>query len=94
MIAITERAPPAPAGRPGAAPGNLMPPRVVKPDSPPYVVDVSRPEMPWRWSALLQVPIEVLALAWSVPFLILLVLLPIGLAVASALWLGRWILGM
>jgi hypothetical protein len=50
--------------------------------------------MPWRWSALLQVPIELLALAWSVPFLILLVLLPIGLAVASALWLGRWILGM
>ena len=94
MIAITERAPPAPAGRARAATGNMMPRRVVKPDSPAYVVDVSRPEMPWSWSALFLAPIELLALAWSVPFLVLLVLLPIGLTVASALWLGRRILGL
>ena len=94
MIAATERAPRAPAGRALAAPGNMMPRRVAKPDTPPYVVDVSRPVTPWSWSALLLAPIELLALAWSVPFLMLLVLLPIGLVVASALWLGRRILGL
>jgi hypothetical protein len=49
---------------------------------------------PWSWKALFLAPIELLALAWTIPFLILLVLLPIGLAVASALWLGRRILGV
>jgi hypothetical protein len=34
-----------------------------------------------------------LALAWSVPVIILLIMVPIGLALASALWLGRLVLG-
>jgi hypothetical protein len=71
-----------------------MPRRVATSDSPPYVVDVSRPAAPWSWKARLLLPIQLLAVAWSVPFLILLVLLPIGLAIASALWLGRRILGL
>ena len=56
---------------------------------PKYVVDVSRPVTPWRWQSCLQAPIELLALAWGIPLLILLLIVPVGLAVAGALWIGR-----
>jgi hypothetical protein len=65
--------------------------RGLTPSSATYV-DVSRPVAPWRRTNLLLAPLEGLALAWSVPFLILLVMLPLGLALASALWFGRLIL--
>ena len=56
---------------------------------PKYVVDVSRPVTPWRWTNSLQAPIELLALAWGIPLLILLLIAPVGLALAGALWIGR-----
>jgi len=56
---------------------------------PKYVVDVSRPITPWRWTNSLQAPIELLALAWGIPLLILLLIVPVGLALAGALWIGR-----
>ena len=56
---------------------------------PKYVVDVSRPVTPWRWTNSLQAPIELLALAWGIPLLILLLIVPVGLALAAALWIGR-----
>jgi hypothetical protein len=66
-------------------------PRGLTPASATYV-DVSRPVTPWRRTNVLLAPLEALALAWSVPFLILLVMVPLGLALASALWFGRLIL--
>lgn len=64
------------------------------PPAPPMpVVDISRHGTPWRWTSVLLAPIELLALAWSVPVLILLVMVPIGLVLAAALWVGRLILG-
>ena len=56
---------------------------------PKYVLDVSRPVTPWRWQSSLQAPIELLALAWGIPFAILLLIVPVGLALAGALWIGR-----
>ena len=56
---------------------------------PKYVVDVSRPVTPWRWQSSLQAPIELLALAWGIPLVILLLIVPVGLALAGALWIGR-----
>jgi hypothetical protein len=60
--------------------------------TPAYVVDVRLPVKPWRWTSVLLAPLELLAVAWSVPVVILLIMLPIGLALVSALWLGRLIL--
>jgi hypothetical protein len=61
---------------------------------PKYVVDVSRPVTPWRWGSSLQAPIELLALAWGIPLLILLLIVPVGLALAAALWIGRLVVGL
>jgi hypothetical protein len=57
------------------------------------VIDVSRPIVRSGWKDLLLAPLELLALAWSVPFLVLAVLAPIGLVIAGALKLARAILG-
>ena len=38
-------------------------------------------------------PVELLALAWSVPLAILVIMVPVGLAVSGVLWLGRLIVG-
>ena len=62
---------------------------VLTPAHQTYVVNVSRPATPWRWRSILLVPIELLALAWSVPVFVLLIMVPIGLVLASGLWLGR-----
>lgn len=56
------------------------------------VIDVSRPVTPWRWMDVLQGAGELLAVAWSVPLVVLLVMVPIGFAAASALWIVRLIL--
>ena len=57
--------------------------------TPSYVVDVSRPSTPWNWRAVLLAPLELLLVAWSVPVVILLIVAPIGLAIAALLWVGR-----
>ena len=62
--------------------------------TPSYVRDVSRPLEPWRATSVLFAPLELLAVAWSIPFVILLIVVPIGLALAILLWLGRLILGL
>jgi hypothetical protein len=61
--------------------------------TPNSVVDVSRPVVPWRWRNSLQAPIELLALAWGIPVLILLLITPVGLALAGALWVARLVVG-
>jgi hypothetical protein len=60
---------------------------------PDYVVDVSRPVQPRRWTDLLLAPLELLAVVWSVPFLILLVSIPAVLVVALIYQLGRLVVG-
>ena len=57
------------------------------------VIDVSRPLVPWNWRDVLMAPMQVLALAWGVPLLVFLALLPFGLMIAAAVWVGRMILG-
>jgi len=57
-----------------------------------YVVDVSRPVLPWRWTSVLLAPLELLAVVWSIPFVILLVGSPVVLAVALVYWLVRLLL--
>ena len=63
-------------------------------ERPSYVVDVSEPVKPWRWTSALLAPLELLAVTWSVPVIILLIMVPIGLALVSALWLGRLVLNL
>lgn len=70
----------------------MMPRHVMTPAYPTYVVDVSRPATRWHWRRVLLAPVELLALAWGFAVLILLVMVPIALAFASALWVGRLIL--
>jgi hypothetical protein len=60
---------------------------------PGYVVDVSRPVQPWSWTHVLLAPLELLAVVWSVPFLILLVSIPAVLVVALIYQLGRLVVG-
>jgi hypothetical protein len=55
-------------------------------------VNVSQPREPWRWTSVLLAPLELLAVVWSIPFVILLIMLPLGAALAAALWLGALIL--
>ena len=57
------------------------------------VINISRPVVPWSWRDVLLAPVELLAVAWGVPFLVLLALLPFGLVIAGAVRLARMILG-
>ena len=57
-----------------------------------YVVDVSRPVQPWNWTTVLRAPLELLAVVWSVPFVILMVGIPFVLAVALIYRVGRLLL--
>jgi hypothetical protein len=57
------------------------------------VINISRAVVPWNWRDVSLAPVELLALAWGVPLLVLLALLPFGLVIAGAIRLGRLILG-
>lgn len=48
--------------------------------------------LPWRWTSVPLAVVELLAVAWSVPFVILAVGIPIALAVALVHWVGRFFL--
>ena len=63
------------------------------PVPPRNVVNVSRPLVPRTWKDALSAPLELLAVVWGVPLVILLVIAPIGLAISLALWLGGMIVG-
>lgn len=56
-------------------------------------VNVRGPVLPWRWRTVLTDAVDLLAVAWSVPFAVLLVGTPIALTIALLLWLGRLALG-
>ena len=60
---------------------------------PMAVINVSRPLVPWNWRDVIMAPMQVLALAWGLPFLVFIALLPFGLLIAGAVRLGRMILG-
>ena len=75
------------------AAGDLRPRRVPAEAYGTSVIDVSRPVTPLRWSSLILAPIELLALAWSVPVLVLLLMVPVGLALAGAYRVGRFVFG-
>ena len=53
------------------------------------IIDVSRPAVPWTWRDAFLAPVELFALAWGVPLLVLLALLPFGLMIAAILRLGQ-----
>ena len=58
------------------------------------VLIVSRPVRSWRWFSVLLAPLELLAVVWSIPFVILLIGIPIALAVALVYWIGRLALSL
>jgi hypothetical protein len=60
---------------------------------PADVLDVSRLVQPRRWRSVLVAPFELAALAWSVPLVMLAVMIPVGLSIASLLWLLRQVVG-
>jgi hypothetical protein len=73
----------------GVAPVAL--PRRLTSVSPTHV-NVSRPVTPWRWTDVALAPVQAVALAWGVGSLVLLVIVPVGLALAGALWFSRLVL--
>ncbi len=50
---------------------------------------LDRARVPWRWRTALTDCVALLALAWSIPFAVLLVGAPVALTIALVLWLGR-----
>jgi mannose/fructose/N-acetylgalactosamine-specific phosphotransferase system component IIC len=58
---------------------------------PSYVVSVSRPEVAWRWTSVILIPLEILAMAWTAPFVILAVGIPIAVAVSLLNGIGRFL---
>ena len=69
----------------------MTPPAPLIPARPSYVIDVSRPTPPRSWKAGILAPFELLTVAWTVPLLVLLLMLLFGLAAAAAVWLVRLI---
>lgn len=57
------------------------------------VVDVSRPMTGWRWRATAADGLWLVAVAWSVPIVVLVVGTPIALAIIALLWAVRSALG-
>ncbi len=55
--------------------------------------DVERSAVSWRWSGAVTGTLQLLAIAWSIPFVMLLVGAPFALAIVLVLWLGRLALG-
>ena len=54
-------------------------------------MNVSRADVPWSWKGVLLAPIELLAIAWSIPLAVLLVAAPIALFVALLVRLGQFV---
>jgi len=52
-------------------------------------MNVSRAAVPWRWTDVLLAPVELLAVAWTVPLVILAIGLPIALAITLVGWIIR-----
>ena len=56
------------------------------------MVNVGRPDIPRRWSSVILVPLELLAVVWTAPFVILAVGIPIAFAVSLMDGMGRFLL--
>jgi hypothetical protein len=56
-------------------------------------LNVSRPIVPWRWRTAIVDAVELIAVVWSIPFVIVAVGAPVALAIVALLWLARWVLG-
>ena len=50
-------------------------------------MNVSRAAVPWRWTDVLLAPVELLAVVWSIPLVILAIGVPIALAITLVRWL-------
>ncbi len=59
---------------------------------PSYVVNVSLPDEPRRWTSLILVPLQLLTVVWTAPFVILAVGIPIAFAVSLIDGMGRFLL--
>ena len=57
------------------------------------VIDVSRPLVTWTWRDAFLAPVELFAVAWGLPLLVFLALLPFGLLVAGVVRIGRMFWG-
>ena len=55
------------------------------------IVDVSRPVQPWRWTDALLDALALLAVVWSIPFVIILLGTPFVLGIALLDRIGRLI---
>jgi hypothetical protein len=73
---------------------SLRPQRVVDSGTPvpDYVVDVGRTVQPWRWTDALLEPLELLAVVWSIPFVIILLGTPFVFGIALLYRIGRLVL--
>ena len=56
-----------------------------------YIIDVSRPVPPWRWTSVVLALVELVAVAWSVPFIVLSIGIPIVLVLALLHQIGRFL---
>ena len=57
------------------------------------VIDVTRPPQPWRWRTVAMDALSLVAVAWSVPLVVLVVGTPIALAIVLLVWSVRRVLG-
>jgi hypothetical protein len=73
---------------------SLRPQRVVESGTrvADYIVDVSRPVQPGRWPDALLQPLQLLAVVWCIPFVIILVGTPFVLGIALLYRTGRVVL--
>lgn len=56
-------------------------------------LNVSRPIVPWRWRTGIVGAIELVAVAWSIPLVIVAIGAPLALAIVALLRIARWTLG-
>lgn len=56
-------------------------------------LNVTRPDVPWRWRTTIADGIALIAVVWSFPFVILAIGAPLAFVIVAMLWLARWTLG-
>lgn len=61
--------------------------------APSAGLNVSRPAVPWRWRNAMVDATELVAVVWSIPFVIVAIGAPLALAIVALLRLARWTFG-
>jgi hypothetical protein len=56
-------------------------------------LNVSRPIVPWRWRTAIVDAVELIAVVWSIPFVVVAIGAPLALAIVALLWLARSVSG-